>query len=170
MNRRNQILSQLTDPVRAKEIMESGEAQSLWLQWYLYEWQTLALAPAGNATVSINIQSDADFIATKLTYFADIAAAAQTDSTRVIPLVTIQITDTGSNRQQFDAPIAIPAVLGTGELPYMLPVSQRYRRNSSINCDFVNFDAAVTYNLRLYLHGWKVFQTGPGTSIDGVFV
>lgn len=141
------------------------EAQSIWKQWYVYVWEADAIAPAGIVTDSINIQSDADFVATKLTYFADIAKAAVIDSTTIVPLVTVQITDTGSNRNQFDAPVVISAVFGTGELPYMLPVTQQYRRNSTIQCEFVNFDAAVTYNIKLYVHGYKVYRAGPGVEL-----
>lgn len=129
---------------------------------YVYEAESLALASGGISQDTINIEADADFVWTKGTFQADIAAATQTDSTRVIPNVTVQIKDTGSARTFFNAPIPIQSVFGTGEIPFILPVSQRMRLNTTFVVDFVNFDIAATYNIRLAFIGYKVYV--PGTS------
>lgn len=128
---------------------------------YVYEAESLALAALGVSQDTINIESDSDFVWTKSTFQADIAAAAQTDSSRVFPLVTIQIRDTGSARNFFNAPIPLTSFFGTGEIPFILPVSQRMRLNTTFVVDFVNFDAAATYNIRLAFIGYKVFTPGP---------
>ena len=126
--------------------------------FYVYEEDFLALAQGTTAVGSINIQADSDFVVQKLTYFADLAAAKQTDSSRVVPLVTIQITDSGSGRNLMEAPTPITNVFGTGELPFILPQPKLFLARSTISISVTNFDAAEDYNLRLSLIGYKVFR------------
>ncbi|MES9901027.1 MAG: hypothetical protein ABW148_18675 [Sedimenticola sp.] len=126
--------------------------------FYVYEEDFSALASGASDIGSINIQADSDFVVQKLTYFADIAAAAQLDGTRIIPLVTIQITDSGSGRNLMEAPVALSNIFGTGELPFILPQPKLFLARSTISISVTNFDAAVTYNLRLSLIGYKVFR------------
>lgn len=116
-----------------------------------------ALAAAAAAQGAIQIQSDSDFELTKFTMMADIAAAAQTESTRVLPLVTLQITDTGTGRALFAAPLPIPAVMGDGRIPFILPVPKIFSANASVAIQVANFSAATTYNVRLCLLGAKIF-------------
>lgn len=127
--------------------------------YFVYESEALALAAGASANDTINIEADSDFVLQKLAYFADIAAAAQTASSRVIPLVTVQITDTGSGRQLMQNPIPVPSIFGTGELPHILPNPRLFMANSTIQVAYTNFDAASTYNLRLAFIGYKSYQT-----------
>lgn len=127
--------------------------------FYIYEAEALALASGASSNDVVNIEADSNFILQKLAYQADIAAAAFTATTRPIPNVTVQIIDTGSGRQLMSNPIPIPSFFGTGELPFILPNPRLFMRNSSIQVAFTNFDAAVTYNIRLALIGYKVYGT-----------
>lgn len=127
--------------------------------WYTYEAQALALAAGANATDTINIESDSNFILQKLTAFADLAAAAQTESTRVIPLVSVQLTDTGSGRNLMSNPIPIPSLFGTGALPFVLQNPRIFMRNTTIQVVFTNFSAATAYNVRLAFSGYKNYST-----------
>jgi len=128
--------------------------------FYVYESEALALtAVTGTANDIINIEADSDFMLQKLTYQADIAAAAFTDSTRVIPNVTVQIIDSGSGRQLMQEPIPIPSIFGTGELPFILTNPRKFMRNSTIQVAYANFDAAVAYNVRLAFIGYKIYGT-----------
>lgn len=115
------------------------------------------LAANAAANGAIQIQSDSDFELQKLTMFADIAGAVQTASSRVLPLVTLQITDTGTGRQLFNAPVAVPALFGDGQIPFILPTTKLFSRNASVTFAVSNFSAATTYDLRLFLIGSKVF-------------
>ncbi len=123
--------------------------------YYIYELEVLALVSGATATDSFNIEANSDFIWTKGMYFADIAAGIQTDGTRVIPLVSIQLIDTGSGRQIFSNPIPISSVFGTGKFPYLLPLPYRFARNATLQGTFTNFDAAATYNIRLAFGGYR---------------
>ncbi len=125
--------------------------------FYVYEVQTLALATGGNATDQIQIESDADFWWIKSAFWADIAGAAQTDSSRVIPNVDVQIVDTGSGRQLLNGNIPIPSIFGTGQLPFILPLPQVFKANSVVRIDFTSREAVITPNLRLAFIGYKDF-------------
>lgn len=63
--------------------------------WYIYLASATNLGIAGSATASIpvnvNIQADSDFKLLKLTHFSNSHASItnQTESTRVLPLVTV---------------------------------------------------------------------------------
>ncbi len=127
--------------------------------FYTYEAEALALAFGGSANDVINIEADSDFIMQKLSFQADIAGAAFTDSTRVIPNISVQLVDTGSGRQLMQNPIPIPSMFGWGELPFVLDNPRKFLRNSTIQVAFTNFDAAVTYNIRLAFIGYKIYGT-----------
>jgi len=119
---------------------------------------TFASLLAGDATQgAIQIQSDSDFELSKLTMFADISLAAETEATRVLPLVTVQITDTGTGRQLFANPLPIPAIMGDGRIPFILPVPKVFSANASVAVAVANFSAAIDYGLRICLIGAKIF-------------
>lgn len=126
--------------------------------FYIYQEDFSSVASGASAVGNINIQADSDFVLQKLTYFADIAAAAQTDTSRVIPLMTVQIKDTGSGRDIIETAAPVSSVFGTGQLPFILPTPKLFLARSTIAITVENFDAAVTYNLRLSFIGYKVFR------------
>lgn len=126
--------------------------------FYVYQSTIAGLAPAAQLTDFITIEADADFIWMQGAYTADIAAAAFTSGTRPIPLVRLQLTDTGSGRQLSNGAVPIPNYFGTGELPNILTTPRFFARNSSIQLVYTNFDAAVTYNLNLAFIGVKIYN------------
>ena len=130
------------------------------LDFYIYQLGAINLAPNATANATVNVQADADFIAQKFTVMADVAGAGQTLNTLVIPLVRVQLTDTGSGRNLFDQPIDLSS-LGIALVPYNLPVERRFSANSTIQATFTNYDAAQTYaNVRLMMHGYKAWAMG----------
>lgn len=126
--------------------------------FYVYQEDFSGLAAGASQTGNVNIQADSDFVVQKLAYAADIAGAAQTDSGRVIPLVTVLITDTGSGRQLMESSVPIPSLFGTGELPFILPQPKLFLARSTINVTVANYSNATTYNLRVSFIGYKVFR------------
>lgn len=125
--------------------------------FFSYDIDFANIAPGGTANGQIQIQADADFELQKLTHFSDIAAAGETEATRVLPLVTVQITDTGTGRTMFNAPVPIPSHFGDGRIPFILPTTKTFSKNASISFVLSNYDAANTYNVRLQLIGAKIF-------------
>ena len=127
--------------------------------FYIYESESLGLVAGGNSNDIINIEADSDFLLQKFTYEADIAAAAFTFNTKPLPIVTIQLIDSGSGRQLMQNPIPLTSFMGDGQLPFILPNPRKFLRNSTIQIAYNNFDAAVTYNIRLAFIGYKIYGT-----------
>jgi len=139
-----------------KEIMNSDQ---LTRSYYAYTLNVSSIAAAGVDTDSINIDSDSQFVWMKTAYFVDIAGAVQTDSSRVIPLINVQLTDSGSSRQFFDEPQPVNNFAGTGNIPFILPSPFVFRSNANINASFTNYSVATTYvNLKISLIGFRVYQ------------
>lgn len=138
--------------------MEPGNPNTVdYRAWYVYESQALAIAVGGQATDQINIESDADFIWIKAAYMADLAGAAQTEATRVIPNVDVQIVDTGSSRNLLNGNIPIPSIFGHEGLPSVLPIPYRLKANSILRIDYTSREAVSTPNVRLAFIGYKDF-------------
>jgi hypothetical protein len=114
-------------------------------------------APA--ATGIINLDADSNYYCCALTYFADIAGAAVAESTWILPLVTLNIVDSGSGKALMNAPQIIPAIMGDGKRPYRLVRPRVFMANASIQFSFnAGFMAAgVTYNISVTLHGYKIY-------------
>lgn len=128
--------------------------------FYTYVEDFSSLAASGTDSGNVQVQADSDFALQKLSYFADIAGAAQTADSRVVPLITLQIIDTGSGRNLFESAVMIPAIFGTGELPFVLPTPRVFAARSTITLNVANVSASTTYNLRLNLIGYKIFRPG----------
>lgn len=116
-----------------------------------------ALAAATTVTDTFTIQADSDFDLQKMTYFADIAVAIQTDSSRVIPLVDVLIVDTGTGEQLMDEAVPVSSLFGTGALPFILPRARRFAARSAVSVTAINRTAGTTYNLQLSFIGEKIY-------------
>lgn len=117
---------------------------------------TLSVA-APVATQNIQIDSDADFMWIATTYQASIAGGTLTEATNVIPLVNLQITDTGSGKYLSNAPVPLGTLAGSGERPYRLIRPRKFAANSTINLNWTNFvTGATVYDITLVFHGIKV--------------
>ena len=130
--------------------------------FFIYGIDFPSIAAGATATDNIQIQADADFEVQKLTQTSDIAGATQTESTKVVPLITVLIVDAGSGRQIMNVAVAIPSLFGDGRIPFILPTPRIFAARSNITFTLVNFSAATTYRIRLSLIGTKLFQTKGG--------
>lgn len=138
-----------------------GQPQVQYVEdWFIYGINVLAIAPGATVNSNIQIQADSDFKLIKLSMAADIAAAAFTVSTQPLPNVTMQLVDTGSGRQLFSGAVPLIALFGDGKLPHILPVPRIFKARSNIALTFANYDAAVTYNVRMAFEGSKIFSLG----------
>lgn len=140
--------------------MNAGQDTQLTSDFFIYELDVASIANGASQNVNITIQADSDFCLVKLGITADIAGAAQTSSTQIVPLCTINIVDTGSGRQIFSAPVAIPSLFGNGQLPFILPVPRLFKARSNIAVALANYSNATTYALRMAFIGFKRFQQG----------
>lgn len=128
--------------------------------FFVYQLDFAAIAAAGVGTGSIQIQADSDFRLEKTVYFASIAAATQTDSSRVIPSMTAVIIDTGSGRQLSSAAMPIASLFGTAQDPFIWETPHIFQARSTLTINVANFDAAATYVLRLSFMGTKLYRGG----------
>lgn len=126
--------------------------------FYIYEQDFSNLASGTTASASFTVQTDSNFLWQYGCMFADIAAAVETDSTRVLPLVTVLITDTSSGRQLSSQPVPIASQFGTATDPFELPTPRFFRANTQVTVTVTNFSAATTYNLRMQFIGTKFFK------------
>lgn len=129
-----------------------------------YVTNPAALAPAATLPSQINIDAGTDFYWVATTYQADLAGVAQTESGIIIPLVTVVITDTGSQRQLMNAAVPLPCIAGPGERPYRNILPRLFRANSIIQFNWTSYEAAVTIsNLYMTLHGFRLPPNSPFT-------
>lgn len=153
------ILNQLTDLANSLNVVEEPFTFT----------NNLVVAGAANAIASgttsaqviTPIDSSAMFIIESQSYAANSLNAAQTEANHVYPLVTVMITDSGTNKQWFDAAVQIPAVFGDGRFPFVLPKPRIVPANAQIACVYQNFDAAAGYNIRLCFNGYRLYSLGP---------
>lgn len=126
--------------------------------FYVYELDYTQILAETSATQSFTVQADSDFLWTSGAFFADIAANAQTDDSRVLPLISCLILDTGSGRQLMNTAVPITSLFGTGQLPFVLPRQRPFRANATVSITLNNYSAATDYNIRLSLIGEKGFR------------
>lgn len=127
-------------------------------EFFAYAIEFASIANGVSQTNSIKIEADSYFNLQKLTYFADIGGAAQTQSSQVVPLITVQITDTGSGRNLFNQAVSIPALFGTGPLPFILPTPKLFKPQSNVSIQIANISNSTTYRIALNLIGQKIFM------------
>lgn len=129
------------------------------MDFYSYSFYLASLANGVSGTDTINIQANSAFVVVKSTVFADIAGAAQTEATRVIPLLTVSITDSGSGRNLQNAAVPIASIAGDGKLPFVWPRQRLFEPSSAVSAVFTNYSNATTYaNIYLTLIGFQVFE------------
>ena len=129
--------------------------------YFVYELDYAAINFGTTANASFVVQSDSNFLWQYFSFYATIADAAFTDSTRVIPSINMLIQDTSSGRLLMSAPVPIPNMSGNGQLPFQLPSPRFFRANTQVNVTCTNFDAAVDYTLNLSFIGTKYFNYNP---------
>lgn len=127
--------------------------------FFIYSIPAIAsLAAGASSSPNIQIQSDSDFELQKLTFYCD-SNAGLTYSTRLFPQLSMLITDAGSGRQLSNVALPFGAMMGDGELPFILPQTKIFVRNSQVNLQIANFSSATTYyNIYVLLIGRKLFN------------
>lgn len=125
--------------------------------FFIYQIDFASLAAGVSAVGNISIQADSDFRLEKTVYFTAIGAAGQTDSSRVIPLITVLITDTTSGRQLSSAAVPVPSMFGTAEDPFIWETPHIFPARTTMNISIANFDASNAYVLRLSFIGTKLY-------------
>lgn len=151
---RHPRLGQLTPPPGMRPESHIRDLKA----FYTYSMVFTEIAPDTQATDSFVVEANSDFIWTKATFFAVNEAGpaiSQTNASRVIPSMTIELIDTGSAYQLFSEPQPIPNVFGTGRVPFLINPAYRFAKNATMRGVVVNFDTVVTYTVRLAFIGYR---------------
>ena len=128
--------------------------------WYTHQAVSTLSSVSPTAASLINLDADSDFYCVALSYQVSIADAALTESTNIIPLVRILLTDTGSGKALMNTPISLGALAGDGKRPYRFVRPRVFLSNATIQIGFTSYVAAgTTYSdLQLVFHGYKVYR------------
>jgi hypothetical protein len=146
------------NPVANQNLQQSRSDYNAF-DFFVYEMTFDTLLAATAQTGTFTIQAEADFLLSKMVFFASIAGADQTDSSRVIPAVSVVISDTGSGRNLMDSGVPVSSIFGYGDLPFILPRQRVFIRSSVVNITVSNFSAGTDYDtLRLSFIGEKAFK------------
>lgn len=148
------------NPQRQPDYAFGDKRQNKDYYWYAPDpFAIQSTDPVINQT--INISDDGDFYWTATSYQISIAGALLTEATNIIPLITINIVDTGSQRNLMNIPVPLAAIAGDGKRPYRLPKPRIFTRNSTIQLKFVPFLVAGTiYTVQFVMHGYKNYGQG----------
>lgn len=146
----------------ASAVAQSNQPQgpTSWLRYYEYNTSFLNVtANTGTANGNIQLQNDADFYCTQIKGVVFDHTALTVLAT---PNATLQITDGGSNFPLFFAVENWNNVVGTAQLPYVLPVPYRFRRASTIVFAIADLRAAAgnAGDYYITLAGYKKFVAG----------
>lgn len=138
------------------------EPNSQWEEdFFVYSADVADLDVAAATTFVINIQADSYFKWIKTTYYGFGVGEnpEQTQATRIILPISMQVTDLGSGRQLFDRELPLSLVCGEGDLPFILPLPRVFLPRSSIQLSFTNF-GSEDWDFQVALIGVKGFRTG----------
>src|SRR5271165_6633530 len=125
--------------------------------FFVYEADFATIAAGGNGQFTMTVQADSNFLWQYGCFYASTANAAFQQNTRPIPNMNMTIQDSSSGRQLMSGPVPIASLFGTGQEPYELPSPRFFRANTTITLSVNNFDAAVSYDLKLSFMGTKFF-------------
>lgn len=117
------------------------------------------IAAGAVANGSFTVQAGQYFLWQQATYWADTAQATQTDSTRLLALCTVALTDTNSGKNLTNTAVMIPSLFGTAMEPFVLPNPRLCMPQSVIGAQVTNITAGVNYNVRLTFIGLALFPS-----------
>jgi hypothetical protein len=122
------------------------------------------LAAGGISAPTLQIDAGTDFYLIAMSYQAQVSGAGGLEeSTNIVPLVTVQLNDSGSTRNLFSAAVPVGAIAGDGKRPYRLVRPRIFRANSSLSFTFTSLEPANAFaHLYLLLHGYRRFTAAAG--------
>ncbi len=109
-----------------------------------------------DATVSgfLQVQADSDFV---MSYIAADAIDAAGTAVLDDPVITAQITDTGSGKTFFSNPTLLSLVTGKGGFPFLLPAPRVVNPNTNIKVDITNRTGANVTAVYISFIGARIY-------------
>jgi len=155
----------MSTPAQAVAAATAGAPSQIWLPGitpddiqFLVANVTGLSSTNVNGTSSIQIDNGYDFYWYALTHQADIGGAIQTESSRVIPLVTVLINDSSATRNLSNNPTPLETLSGTGEFPYRTIRPRLFPANTVITFTWLAYVTSGTTYSNIYhlLHGYRI--------------
>ncbi len=119
------------------------------------------LAPGGASNPTLTIDAGTDFYLIAMSVQAQAnGAGALEESTNLIPLVTMQLNDSGSTRNLFSMAVPLMAIAGDGKRPFRLIRPRLFRALSNLAFTFTSLEPSggTTYShVYVLLHGYRKF-------------
>lgn len=124
---------------------------------YTYVLRVNNVLRGTSKSFALSIEADAYFLLDKISYFIEKAGQAPPlEESRIIGLVDIQITDTGSGRNLMSDTVDLSSIAGHEGLPFIPPARRVFKPSSSVQVIFNNYSTSEDYNrIALYFHGIK---------------
>lgn len=144
---------QIVEYLRAMYAADS----SLLLETYGYSVTFSAITAGASSTATLNVNGNADFLCLGLCHRANVAAAAQTVSSKVSPLVRLLITDAATGKQWWNTATDIENVSENGPTPKSLWWPRMVQGKSSLVITATSYEAANSDAFDLLLCGVNVY-------------
>jgi hypothetical protein len=138
--------------MRRRAILETG----LLRDWFQYSVSVTFTATNQRLPLTINLQSDADYVIVKLMADSSDDAGPGSTTRPVRGGALVNVTDQGSQRQLFDQQQPLSSTFGTAQRPFILPMVHRCPRNGTIILDVTN-QGTATQRIDFVLGGYKIF-------------
>ena len=122
-----------------------------------YAFASVSIPSNSSGSVSIVIDSDADFEMDSLVYFAFPTSdpSPQTAANRYIPIISINIQDTGTSEFIFSQQIPLDTVCGTAGFPGKLRKPRVFASRSNVTLYYTSTQASDV-TLSVVLRGRKL--------------
>jgi hypothetical protein len=136
----------------------SGEVAT---DFYTYSVAFSDLLQATAQTSSIQIEADSDFEIIKLSAYSiyDTTEATIANLEQNQFPFSVMLTDTGSGRNLMSQAVAVPALFGTAQLPFILPKTKLIYARSVLAVTITNLSSALDFDyVQLCFHGRKIFS------------
>jgi hypothetical protein len=119
--------------------MEEGDYEFDYFA-YVFSFGTIASQDTGSDQVLV--QADSDFEWQETAQYAELNGVTAPLQDNFIPQLDLQITDTGSGRSLFFAPIPVSLLAGTGRNAYCLKQPRLFSASASVNMTLFNHSAS----------------------------
>lgn len=129
-------------------------AGNLTVQTFTYTMIFTSVASLATATANLLIDAASDFLIVSQA----VAAVDDVTTLAVASAALIQINDSGSSSNLFNAPIPLTNAFGTAQLPFLLPMPRLFSANSTITGTLNNKTTANATTFFLTFQGMKIWK------------
>lgn len=138
--------------------MHAQHAEQGYTEFFTY---ALRVVIPNAARDVIRLDTDADFELQRLSCFFTVDDGPQTENTRLLPQVSINLLDTGTGRTVFGGYVLTSELFGDGRVPFILPTTHFFKRGAQVQVQYDPIDPGPDFDngeLWLLLIGRKHYE------------